>query len=201
MKRTILGAALALAFSLPAHAGSLPASTPASTMVGIDHVGISVPDLNQAEDFFTTVLGCENVFHLGPFADPEGTFMSGQLGTHQKATLNIATMRCGAASNVELFEFRSPSQKSGWPARDDIGSASIGFYVEDLDATLVHLKANGIETLGDVVDVADGPIAGRKWIYARAPWGLLVFFMSEPDGIAWDREDGVVHPFSLRAAR
>lgn len=194
MKHTILGVALALAFSLPVHAGSLPAST----MVGIDHVGISVPDLKQAEGFFTTVLGCQNVFHLGPFADPEGTFMNGQLGTHQKATLNIATMRCGAASNVELFEFRSPSQKSEWPARDDIGSASIGFYVEDLDATLAHLKANGIETLGDIVDVAEGPIAGRKWIYARAPWGLLVFFMSEPNGIAWDKQEGAVHPFTLR---
>lgn len=194
MKRTFLGAAFALASLSSALADSLPPST----MVGIDHVGISVPDLMQAEDFFTRVIGCVNVFHLGPFADREGTFMSGQLGAHREATLNIATMRCGAASNVELFEFRSPSRKMDWPARDDIGSASIGFYVEDLDALLAHLKSNGVETLGSVVDVPEGPIAGRKWIYARAPWGLLVFFMSEPNGIAWDARKGVVHPFSLR---
>lgn len=197
MTRTFLGAAPALALSLPAQAGTLPPST----VFGIDHVGVSVPDLKQAEDFFTRVVGCQNAFHLGPFADREGTFMSGQLGTHQEATLNIATMRCGAASDVELFEFTSPSQKVEWPARDDIGSASIGFYVEDIGALLAHLRANGIETLGDVVDGPEGPIAGRQWIYARAPWGPLVFFMSEPNGIAWDNEEGVVHPVSLMDAR
>ena len=38
---------------MPAVSGPVPGLT------RIDHVGITVPDLDQAHDFFTGVLGCE----------------------------------------------------------------------------------------------------------------------------------------------
>lgn len=35
-------------------------------IIGIDHVGINVPDLNQAVTFFDTVLGFTPVTQIGP---------------------------------------------------------------------------------------------------------------------------------------
>ena len=54
----------------PAAADGLPG------MRGHDHTGITVPDMNQAIDFFTDVLGCKAAMTFGPFADDKGTFMS-----------------------------------------------------------------------------------------------------------------------------
>ena len=38
---------------------------------GIEHVGLTVPDLDAAVGFFVDVLGCEFVFGDVPFADPD----------------------------------------------------------------------------------------------------------------------------------
>ena len=34
---------------------------------GIDHVGITVPDVEAAVTFYSTLLGAKEVFRLGPF--------------------------------------------------------------------------------------------------------------------------------------
>lgn len=35
---------------------------------GADHIGFTVPDLEQAVQFFVEVIGCEAFYPLGPFA-------------------------------------------------------------------------------------------------------------------------------------
>ena len=35
-------------------------------LVGTDHIGFTVPDLDEADDFFVDVLGCTHVYSLGP---------------------------------------------------------------------------------------------------------------------------------------
>jgi glyoxylase I family protein len=36
-------------------------------MRGTDHIGFTVPDLDQAERFFVDIIGCQRVYALGPF--------------------------------------------------------------------------------------------------------------------------------------
>ena len=60
MKQIILTAALLLA-PVAALAEPMPG------MRGINHVGLTVPDLAQAESFFSDVLGCEKATSFGPF--------------------------------------------------------------------------------------------------------------------------------------
>ena len=63
--------------------------------IGVDHVAITVPDLQQALDFFVNVLGCEHAFTAGPFSDPTGTWMETNLAVDPRAatTLAIAAFR------------------------------------------------------------------------------------------------------------
>ena len=165
---------------------------------GMEHVGITVPDLAQARDFFTGPLGCEEAFALGPFADPEGNWMADNLATDPRAQLNISVLKCGNATNVELFEFQSPAQRKSWPKREDHGATSLGFYVDDLEKTVAALETAGVTILGGIKKVEQGPIAGRSWIYAQAPWGLMIFLMSEPNGIAYEKQEDALHLFSPR---
>jgi glyoxylase I family protein len=36
-------------------------------MTGVDHIGFTVPDLDEARAFLVDVLGCEYLYSLGPF--------------------------------------------------------------------------------------------------------------------------------------
>ena len=42
---------------------------------GTEHIGFTVPDLDQAERFFVEVIGCELVYSLGPFIRDEDDWM------------------------------------------------------------------------------------------------------------------------------
>jgi len=40
---------------------------PITGLRGVEHVGITVPDVDTATLFFETVLGAERLFEIGPF--------------------------------------------------------------------------------------------------------------------------------------
>ena len=102
-------------------------------MRGHDHTGITVPDMKQAVDFFTEVVGCKKAMSFGPFADDKGTFMQDLLGVDPKAVIEQVTMvRCGYGSNIELFKYTAPDQKNLTPKNSDIGGFHIAFYVDDV---------------------------------------------------------------------
>src|SRR6266496_4725562 len=54
-------------------------------LVGADHVGITVPDINQAIEWFEDVMGGVAPLTFGPFSDPTGTFMHDLLGVDPRA--------------------------------------------------------------------------------------------------------------------
>lgn len=163
---------------------------------GLDHVAITVPELAAARSFFENGLGCVTVFDLGPFKDESGTWMADYIGTHPRAEMTIAVMKCGNASTVELMEIKSPSQKTEMPKRDDIGSASLGFYTDDLEASIKKIESAGGKALGGITDISAGPEKGRRFIYTISPWGQLVFLLNDGDGIAYTKQDQAVKLFS-----
>lgn len=159
---------------------------------GVHHVGITVPDIEEATDFFVEVLGCQLVHSLAPMmADDD--FMAIQLDVHPRAVLSaIRLLRCGSGSNLELFEFESPDQRTETPGNADIGSAHLAFQVEDMASALEYLDARGVEILGDPQFVTEGPSTGVRWIYVRAPWGLQLELISYPEPMAYEADADVV---------
>ncbi|TIR55624.1 MAG: glyoxalase, partial [Mesorhizobium sp.] len=111
-------------------------------MRGHDHTGVTVPDMKQAVDFFTNVVGCKKAMSFGPFADDKGTFMQDLLGVDPKAVIEeITLVRCGYGSNIELFKYTAPDQKDLTPKNSDIGGFHIAFYVDDVAAAKAYLDA------------------------------------------------------------
>src|SRR6187431_3034377 len=65
-------------------------------LVGMYHVGITVPNIGQAVDWFEDVMGCVAPLSFGPFFDDTGTFMQDLLDVDPRAVIHQITMvRCG----------------------------------------------------------------------------------------------------------
>jgi len=182
-------AALVMAAMLPTYAS-------AETMPGIrgiNHIGLTVPDIAQAESFFTDVLACQKATSFGPFRDDEGNFMQDLLDVDPRAVVEqISLMRCGNGSNIELFHYTAPDQKTVTARNSDIGGHHIAFYVDDIDAAAAYLKAKDIRTLMGPLPVQDGPAAGQSIIYFFAPWGLQLEAISFPQGMAYEKDGGPI---------
>src|SRR5690606_31326743 len=126
MKHSILAAA-AIAMTVgivSAGAETLPG------VRGINHIGLTVPDIVEAETFFSDVLGCTKATSFGPFRDDTGSFMQDLLDVDPRAVVNqITLMRCGFGSNIELFSYDAPDQQTVRPKNSDIGGHHLAFYV------------------------------------------------------------------------
>ena len=163
---------------------------------GADHIGFTVPDLEEAVDFFVDVLGCEPFYELGPF-ESDDDWMARHLNVHPRAVMKkLRFMRCGNGSNFEIFEYSSPGQNRAQPKNSDIGGHHLAFYVDDMDAAVAYLKAKGVRVLGEPTVRTQGPSGGQSWVYFLAPWGMQLELVSYPEGKAYERNfDGRLwHP-------
>jgi catechol 2,3-dioxygenase-like lactoylglutathione lyase family enzyme len=155
-------------------------------LTGVDHIGFTVPDLEEASRFLIDVLGCEYMYTLGPFQD-DGDWMTEHLNVHPRAVMQqLHFFRCGGAAIFEVFQYSAPSQCDLPPRNSDIGGHHVALYVDDLDAAVDHLKRHGVTVLGDPTS-SKGPSAGQRWVYFLAPWGMQFELVSYPEGKAYDR--------------
>jgi catechol 2,3-dioxygenase-like lactoylglutathione lyase family enzyme len=158
-------------------------------LVGMDHAGITVPDIDAAISWFQRVMGCAAPLTFGPFSDANGTFMQDLLGVHPRAVIEQITMiRCGRSANIELFEYEAPDQDTTFPKNSDWAGHHIAFYVDDIDAAVAHMQAQGVQKLLGPLPVTDGPAAGQTINYFRAPFGTYIELISYPKGMAYERE-------------
>jgi catechol 2,3-dioxygenase-like lactoylglutathione lyase family enzyme len=164
----------------------MPTPPPLPGARAVDHIGFTVPDLDQAHHFLTAVLGCEYMYKLGPFVD--GTWMGRHLGVEEDTVMReLRFYRFGGQAIFEVFQYEAAEQVASVPRNSDIGGHHVALYVEDLDAAVACLRAHGIETLGEPT-ASRGPSLGQRWIYFLAPWGMHFELVSYPDGKAFDNE-------------
>lgn len=176
-----------LAALAPANAQGIPG------MRGHDHTGVTVPDMAQAVDFFTTVVGCRKAMSFGPFSDDKGTFMQDLLNVDPRAVIEeITLIRCGNGSNLELFKYTSPDQTDATPKNSDIGGYHIAFYVDDIKAAKDYLDQKGVKTFMGPLPVEQGPAAGQSIFYFLTPWGLQLEAISYPQGMAYEKDSSVI---------
>jgi catechol 2,3-dioxygenase-like lactoylglutathione lyase family enzyme len=155
---------------------------------GIDHIGVTVPNIGQAETFFSDVIGCQKVYSFGPLLDPEGTFMQDLVNVHPRAEIKqITMMRCGQGANLELFEYASPDQKTEQPRNSDHGGHHIAFYVKDIKQAVDMARALGLKTMLGPFEVKEGPAAGESITYVLTPWGMQLELCSYPSGKAYSK--------------
>jgi catechol 2,3-dioxygenase-like lactoylglutathione lyase family enzyme len=154
-------------------------------MRGVDHIGITVPDLDQAERFLVDVLGARCVYTLGS-KQADDDWMQVTLGVHPRTVIReIRFYRLGNGSNIETFLYDSADGQAPQPRNSDIGGHHLAIYVDDMEAAIAHLRAHDVEIMGEPTASA-GPAAGQRWLYFRSPWGMQFELVSFPGGKAYE---------------
>ena len=155
---------------------------------GTDHIGFTVPNLDEAVDFFVNVIGCEPFYELGPF-QAEDDWMQRQLNVHPRTVMRrLKFLRGRHGSNFEIFEYEAPDQNKAQPKNSDIGGHHLAFYVDDMDTALAYLKEKGVRILGEPVVRTEGPSAGQTWVYFLTPWGMQLELVSFPGGKGYEKD-------------
>ena len=157
---------------------------------GVDHIGITVPDLGEADRFLVDVIGCEYLYSLGPYRHDDTDWMTDHLGVDARAVMQrLHFYRCGGQAIFEVFQYAAPEQADAPPRNSDVGGHHVALYVDDLDTAVAHLRAHDVDVMADPT-TSTGPSEGQRWIYFRAPWGMQFELVSYPGGKAFDRAGG-----------
>lgn len=172
----------------PTEAEPVPSPPAIPKLTGVEHIGLTVPDIEAATRFFVDVVGAESVYDIGPFESADD-WMASHLAVHPRARINkLRLLKVANGPALELFEFTSPDQNTSLPRNSDHGGWHLAFYVEDMERALVALKAHQVRIQSGPVTMTEGPSAGLQWLYFQAPWGQQLELVSYPDGIEAYRE-------------
>ena len=154
---------------------------------GTEHVGFTVPDLEEATRFFVDVIGCDYVFEVGQFLS-DGDWMTTHLNVDPRTIMRrLRFFRCKYGPNFEIFQYEAPGQRMEPPKNSDVGGHHLAFYVDDMDAAVAYLKSKGVRLLGEPTLRTAGPNAGQHWIYFLSPWGMQFELVSFPNGKGYEK--------------
>ncbi|USI75055.1 VOC family protein [Sphingomonas morindae] len=163
-------------------------STP-STVRGINHIGITVPDIEAAKAFLAAALGGQLIYQsFGP-ADPprQGEAFERATGAAPGTVVRAQAMvKIETGPDLELFEMHGPDQAA--PARaSDFGITHFGVYTDDIDAAVARFVAAGGAALTAPRSIPYATEKGErnKVCYCRMPWGTTIEFITLPDRMAY----------------
>lgn len=137
--------------SLPLAPGTLPAA---------HRITVAVPDVAEATAF------------LAELAGPSAVDRDGAAG--------VVSFSPGI--EVRLVPTTPDGTPDAPPRLVDIGTNHLCLRVGDIEAAVAHLEQlPGVDVLGDIITIPEGPIRGNRWIYFRSPWGTLFELQQWPE--------------------
>jgi len=166
---------------------SMPNSTQ-PVMHGIEHVGITVPDLEAASRFFAQAFGAEILFdNITRDAPVQGEHLAAMFGV-PAATRAVASrfLRLGNGPGVELFEIVASEQRPA--ARpNDYGLQHIAIYVDDVAAAGERFVAAGGRMRAGLNPLVrhEAGLRNAFW-YGVTPWGTSIELISSPSPQAYE---------------
>ena len=132
-----------------------------------DHVGITVADLDTATAFFVG-LGLE----VEGRASMEGEFVDTVIGIPDSRSEIVMLRPPGGGTGLELSSFSRPKHEAGSPdaMSTQLGIRNVAFEVDDLQATVERLAAEGYGLVGGIGQYEDM----WRMAYVRGPDGIIV---------------------------
>ncbi|MCM2129379.1 antibiotic biosynthesis monooxygenase [Larsenimonas rhizosphaerae] len=163
-------------------------ATASTSVRGVDHLGMTVPDLEQATRFFNKAFGAVTLYDVQP-ADAEpmaGPEVESQLGLSPGTSItHMRLLRLGEGPCFELFEMKGAVQRPA-ASLQDIGLTHPGIYVDDIDQAAERLEMAGGKLLSPPHGLARNEGGERNaGLYAYTPWGMLIELLTYPDGITY----------------
>ena len=132
-----------------------------------DHVGITVADLDRATAFFVG-LGLEVEGRMFM----EGEFVDTVIGIPDSRSEIVMLRPPGGGTGLELSSFVQPDHEPGSPTAmsNELGLRNVSFEVDDLQATVDELAADGYGLVGGIGQYENV----WRMAYVRGPEGIIV---------------------------
>ncbi len=159
-----------------------------STARGVDHVGITVPSIEKATEFFAAALGAVVLYDMLP--EPvRGAELESALGLGKGTVLDrIRMLRLGNSASIELFEYSGVEQRDP-VIPSDFGLQHFCVYVDDIDAAALAVELAGGRLLSRPLELPGGDAGpGNKYLYFRTPWGSSIELVTYPSPQAYETD-------------
>jgi catechol 2,3-dioxygenase-like lactoylglutathione lyase family enzyme len=142
-------------------------------IIGADHTGITVSNLERSLAFWRDVFG----FELSHTAHQKSELAQEITGV-EGAEIKLAVLKAPDGHKIELLEYVAPANRKRASLRPcDVGSIHVALLVEDLDVVLAQIAVSGWEPAGKPQTLSTGPNAGKRVVYVRDPDGTTIEFM------------------------
>lgn len=150
---------------------------------GIDHIGLTVPNLEAATTFLVKALDAEVLYDTFKKSEPvkDSAFTQKRLGIGtDMGERAIRMLVFPNGPQLELFEFIGPEQTNPiTPA--DFGWQHVAFYVDDIEQAVAKVEAAGGKRNSDPVALGGLEAgAGNKFCYCLTPWGSTIELITYP---------------------
>lgn len=145
------------------------------SVVGLDHVAITVADMDRSLAFWRDLLGLE-LLGRGEVAYEHLDHVTGLAGTR----IEWAELALPGGRVIELFRYAAPVGSPVAPAPNDPGATHLCLRVRDLDTLIERLRGAGVSLRSPApVEIPTGEWSGWRDIYVHDPDGVVVE-LSEP---------------------
>jgi catechol 2,3-dioxygenase-like lactoylglutathione lyase family enzyme len=159
---------------------------------GMDHVGITVADLEAATRFFQDAFGAEVIYDSIAKDDPslEGEEPERILKVAKGTTISAVRMlKLQYGPGLELFEMHGSDQSA--PVRpSDYGLQHLAVYVDDIKEAIRLFEAAGGEMFTEPQPLMFPTEVGEGnfFCYGRAPWGSVIELITLPASMPYEED-------------
>jgi catechol 2,3-dioxygenase-like lactoylglutathione lyase family enzyme len=158
----------------------------------MDHVGITIADLEAATRFFQDAFGAEVIYDSVAKEDPslEGDEPESVLKVAKGTTISAVRMlKLQYGPGLELFEMHASDQRA--PVRpSDYGLQHFAVYVDDIEKAIQLFEAAGGEMFTDPQPLMFSTEVGEGnfFCYGRAPWGSVIELITLPSPMPYEED-------------
>lgn len=161
-----------------------------NSVLGLHHIGFTVPDMEEAVDFFRSVFGAVTIMECGS-VDVDDQFMARHLGVPNG--IKIADQRViqvGRGGSLELFEYSGAGSDQKLKHNGEVGAMHIAFEVDDAYAVAERMRLAGVDLLEGPTLIEGGPMDNLVWLYLRSPWGQYLEIVSNAGPLGYETDGG-----------
>ena len=162
-----------------------PTAPAAGPVRALDHVGISVPDIDAAVAWYRDILGCYVLMEpIEGYADDSyfGQIVADIFGADFKG-MKIAHLATADGVGIELFQFVANAPQEEHFAYWKTGIYHICILEPDIEGLAKRIDESGGRQRSKVWKL--WPDKPYKVCYCEDPWGTIIEVSSHPYIMAW----------------
>jgi lactoylglutathione lyase len=155
----------------------VPPTSSTWRLSGINHVGLTVADIERSIAFYRDVLGM-TLYRRRPHVDND--YVAQQTG-YDGVVLNVASFRVAdGPTTLEIVQYMTHNRPAADTATNQPGITHLCVAVDDLQAAYDDLRGKNVRFRSPPVPITGGPNVGGLVVYFYDPDGYMLELFQLP---------------------